>query len=87
MKQQKTILQQPNQVREALKDIVTRKGTAGRIPEMLELELDQLEALFTKEQNKLLDSLLEKAITDKRTGIQWTVPVSAITALKGELNG
>lgn len=43
--------QQPD-VREQIRDIVTRKGMSARIPEMLELELDQLEALLADQQRQ-----------------------------------
>lgn len=41
-----------DELRPKLKDIVTRKGMAARIPEMLELELDDLMEFITQYGNK-----------------------------------
>lgn len=43
---------QNKELREELRDIVTRKGMSGRIPEILELELDDLETLIQRERYK-----------------------------------
>jgi hypothetical protein len=37
------------ELREKLRKVVTRNGKSGRIPELLEVELDDLEALFDQE--------------------------------------
>jgi len=49
----------PNKsLREKLRNIVTRNGKTGRIPELLEAELDRLEALILSKQKEVETELL-----------------------------
>lgn len=48
-------------LREQLEDIVTRKGTSARIPEILELELDDLENFIEEHTARAVEEALGSA--------------------------
>lgn len=67
------------ELREELEQIVTRNGNSGRIPELLEAELDQLVNLITTRETEARLNELEILSTDKHLGWFINLPQESNT--------